>query len=155
SKLEITKYWDLEFPPADFQFSGDESVLAREIRERFDAAVASQLRSDVPLGAFLSAGLDSSAIVASMARHSPTPVRTFTITFPEKYRVGEATIDDPAVAQRTAAHFGCQHREIMVEPDVVSLLPKLIWHMDEPVADPAIITAYLVCREARHDVTVL
>jgi len=154
-RLQITKYWDLEFPEADYQYPADEATLIGEIRERFDAAVASQLRSDVPLGAFLSAGLDSSSIVASMARHSSTPVRTFTITFPEKYRKGEVAIDDPNVARRTAAHFGCQHREIVVEPDVVSLLPKLIWHMDEPVADPAIITAYLVCREARKDVTVL
>ncbi len=90
-----------------------------------------------------------------MARHSATPVRTFTITFPQKYRKGEITIDDPDVARRTAEQFGCRHTEIMVEPDVVSLLPKLIWHLDEPVADPAIITAYLVCREARKDVTVL
>ncbi|HEY2827041.1 MAG TPA: asparagine synthase (glutamine-hydrolyzing) [Pirellulales bacterium] len=154
-RLDITKYWDLEFPPADYHYPADEETLVGEIRQRFDAAVASQLRSDVPLGAFLSAGLDSSSIVASMARRSPIPVRTFTITFPEKYRKGETTIDDPDVARRTAAHFGCQHREIMVEPDVVSLLPKLIWHMDEPVADPAIITAHLVCREARKDVTVL
>jgi asparagine synthase (glutamine-hydrolysing) len=154
-RLEITKYWDLEFPTADHQYSADNAMLAREVRERFEAAVASQLRSDVPLGAFLSAGLDSSAIVASMVRRSSTPVRTFTITFPAKYRKGEVTIDDPAVARRTAAHFGCVHREIVVEPDVASLLPKLVWHMDEPVADPAIITAYLVCREARKDVTVL
>jgi asparagine synthase (glutamine-hydrolysing) len=154
-QLDITKYWDLEFPEADYQYPADEATLIGEIRQRFDAAVASQLRSDVPLGAFLSAGIDSSSIVASMARHSSTPVRTFTITFPEKYRKGEVTMDDPNVARRTAAHFGCQHREIVVEPDVVSLLPKLIWHMDEPVADPAIITAHLVCREARKDVTVL
>jgi asparagine synthase (glutamine-hydrolysing) len=154
-RLEITKYWDLEFPPADHQYPSDEAALAGEIRERFDAAVASQLRSDVPLGAFLSAGLDSSSIVASMVRHSTTPVRTFTITFPEKYRKGEVTIDDPNVARRTAEHFGCIHRDIVVDPDVVALLPKLIWHMDEPVADPAIITANLVCREARKDVTVL
>jgi asparagine synthase (glutamine-hydrolysing) len=154
-RLEIQKYWDLEFPSADHHFPADEVALVDEVRQRFDAAVASQLRSDMPLGAFLSAGLDSSSIVASMAQHSPTPVRTFTITFPEKYRKGEVTIDDPAVARRTAAHFGCQHREIVVEPDVASLLPDLTWHMDEPVADPAIITAYLVCREARKDVTVL
>jgi asparagine synthase (glutamine-hydrolysing) len=154
-RLETKKYWDLEFPSADYEYPASEVDLAEEIRQRFDAVVASQLRSDVPLGAFLSAGIDSSSIVASTARHSPTPVRTFTITFPEKYRKGETTIDDPDVARRTAAQFGCQHREIVVEPDVVSLLPKLTWHMDEPTADPAIITAYLVCREARKDVTVL
>jgi asparagine synthase (glutamine-hydrolysing) len=90
-----------------------------------------------------------------MAASSSQPVRTFTIAFPEKYRIGELTIDDPAVARRTAQHFGCDHTEILVEPDVVDLLPKLVWHMDEPVADPAIITAYLVNREAHKKATVL
>src|SRR5258705_13037006 len=109
--------------------------------------------SDVPIGAFLSAGLDSSSIVAAMARKQP--VRTYTITFPEKYRVGETTIDDPGVPQRLARKLDCEHHEIVVEPDVAGLLPQLAWHMDEPTADPAIITAYLVCREARKQATVL
>jgi asparagine synthase (glutamine-hydrolysing) len=88
-----------------------------------------------------------------MARKQP--VRTYTITFPEKYRVGETTIDDPTVPSRLAQSLGCEHHEIVVEPDVVSLLPSLTWHMDEPTADPALITAYLVCREARKQATVL
>jgi asparagine synthase (glutamine-hydrolysing) len=123
-----------------------------EIRERFCASVEQQMVSDVPIGAFLSAGLDSSSIVAAMARKQQ--VRTYTITFPEKYRIGE-TMDNPAVPQRLARKLGCEHHEIVVEPDVVGLLPDLIWHMDEPTADPAIITAYLVCREARKQATVL
>ena len=88
-----------------------------------------------------------------MARKQP--VRTYTITFPEKYRVGETHIDDPGVPNRLARQLGCEHHEIVVEPDVVDLLPGLTWHMDEPTADPAIITAYLVCREARKNATVL
>ena len=83
------------------------------------------------------------------------PVRTYTITFPRKYRVGESTLDDPEVATRLSRHLGCENQRIIVEPDVMDLLPKLIWHMDEPTADPAIITAYLVCREAREQATVL
>jgi asparagine synthase (glutamine-hydrolysing) len=90
-----------------------------------------------------------------MARDNTEPVRTYTIAFPAKYRIGHVSLDDTEVARRTASHFGCTHTEIMVEPGVVDLLPKLIWHMDEPVADPAIITAYLVNREARNTVTVL
>ncbi|HWZ83123.1 MAG TPA: asparagine synthase (glutamine-hydrolyzing) [Terriglobales bacterium] len=152
-KLEIKQYWDLTFPPAGHHFEGRESELAQEIRERFCASVERQMVSDVPIGAFLSAGLDSSSIVAAMARKQP--VRTYTITFPKKYRVGETTIDDPAVPQRLARKLGCEHREIVVEPDVAGLLPELTWHMDEPTADPAIITAYLVCREARKQATVL
>src|SRR5271170_3002254 len=116
--------------------------------------------SDVPIGAFLSAGLDSSSIVAMMTRATKSrathqPVRTYTITFPRKYRVGETTLDDPEVATRLARHLGCENHRIVVEPDVAGLLPRLVWHMDEPTADPAIITAYLVCREARKQATVL
>ena len=152
-EFKIEQYWDLTFPPADHRFEGTEADLADEIRERFCASVERQMVSDVPIGAFLSAGLDSSSIVTAMARKQP--VRTYTITFPEKYRVGETTIDDPGVPQRLARKLGCEHNEIMVEPDVVGLLPSLTWHMDEPTADPAIITAYLVCREARKQATVL
>ena len=125
------------------------------IRARLRASVRKQMVSDVPLGAFLSAGVDSAAIVAFMAEAATEPVRTFTITFPERHRVGERTLDDPAIARRVAQRYGAVHQEIVVEPDVVGLLPKLIWHMDEPVADPAIIAAHLVCAAARLDVKVL
>lgn len=152
-EFKIEQYWDLTFPPVEHSFERKEDDLADEIRQRFCASVEQQMVSDVPIGAFLSAGLDSSSIVAAMARKQP--VRTYTITFPEKYRVGETTIDDPGVPQRLARKLGCEHHEIVVEPDVIGLLPNLTWHMDEPTADPAIITAYLVCREARKQATVL
>ena len=152
-ELKIEPYWDLTFPPADHRFDRTEDDLADEIRQRFCASVEQQMVSDVPIAAFLSAGLDSSSIVAAMSRKQP--VRTYTITFPEKYRVGESAMDDPAVPRRLARSLGCEHHEIVVEPDVVGLLPNLTWHMDEPTADPAIITAYLVCREARKQSTVL
>jgi asparagine synthase (glutamine-hydrolysing) len=129
--------------------------LAEEIRERFGRSVESQMISDVPIGAFLSAGLDSSSIVAMMAQASRQPVRTYTITFPDKYRIGENALDDPEVATRLARRLGCENQRIVVEPDVADLLPRLAWHMDEPTADPAIIPAYLVCREARKQATVL
>ncbi|MFY9558906.1 MAG: asparagine synthase (glutamine-hydrolyzing) [Terriglobales bacterium] len=152
-EFKIKQYWDLTFPPAGHRFKARQSDLVQEIRERFCASVEQQMVSDVPIGAFLSAGLDSSSIVTAMARKQP--VRTYTITFPKKYRVGETTIDDPAVPRRLARKLGCEHHEIVVEPDVVGLLPNLTWHMDEPTADPAIITAYLVCREARKQATVM
>src|ERR1700678_1297458 len=154
-ELAIRQYWDLTFPPAAFHYPRSESDLAEEIRDRFRQSVESQMISDVPVGAFLSAGLDSSAIVAMMSRAAKQPVRTYTITFPEKYRLGESTLDDPDVASRLARQLGCEHQQIVVEPDVAELLPSLAWHMDEPTADPAIITAYLVCREARKQATVL
>jgi asparagine synthase (glutamine-hydrolysing) len=150
-----TQYWDLSFPAAETVFPRSEDDLAAEVRERFRESVKSQMVSDVPIGAFLSAGLDSSSIVALMSESSERPVRTYTVTFPAEYRVGENTLDDPSVAADFARRLGCENRRITVEPDVVGLLPQLIWHMDEPAADPAIITAYLVCREARQHATVL
>jgi asparagine synthase (glutamine-hydrolysing) len=154
-ELKIRQYWDLSFPRADATYSRSEEDLADEIRERFRHSVEEQMVSDVPIGAFLSAGLDSSSIVAMMCRATKQRVRTYTITFPQKYRVGETTLDDPNVPARLARHLGCENQQIVVEPDVADLLPRLTWHMDEPTADPAIITSYLVCREARKQATVL
>jgi asparagine synthase (glutamine-hydrolysing) len=159
-RFTIHKYWDLTFPAADFNYSRSEEDLAEEIRERFRRAVEAQMVSDVPVGAFLSAGIDSSSIVSIMARSARQPLRTYTITFPKKYRVGENTLDDPEVPARLARRLGCEHHQIMIEPDMVEsdladLLPRLVWHMDEPTADPAIIGAYLVCREACKHSTVL
>lgn len=153
--LRVSRYWDVTFPDAHHVFTRSEAELTDELRERFGRTVRGQLRSDVPLGAFLSAGLDSSSIVAAMSAGGRDPVNTYTIAFPPEYRSGDATLDDPAVAARTAAHFGCSHTQILVQPSVVSLLPKMIWHMDEPVADPAIVVAYLVSAQARESVTVL
>jgi asparagine synthase (glutamine-hydrolysing) len=153
-ELKISQYWDLSFPPVGHDFRFSEEMLAHEIRERFQYSVERQMISDVPVGAFLSAGLDSSSIVAMMAR-SAKPLRTYTVTFPDKYRRGENTLDNPAVPARLSRQLGCENQQIVVEPDVASLLPKICWHMDEPTADPAIIAAYLVCREASRNVTVL
>ena len=154
-EFAVTQYWDLTFPSADLTYTRSEDDLTDEVRERLRQSVEAQMVSDVPIGAFLSAGLDSSSIVALMCGLTKQPVRTYTITFPKKYRVGESTLDDPEVATRLARHLGCENQRIVVEPDVVDLLPRLAWHMDEPTADPAIITAYLVCREARKQATVL
>jgi len=160
-ELKVTQYWDLTFPPACQTYTRSEADLTADVRWRFRRSVEAQMVSDVPIGAFLSAGLDSSSIVAMMcgaATRGATvrqPVRTYTITFPRKYRVGETTLDDPEVATRLARQLGCENQRIVVEPDVMELLPRLVWHMDEPTADPAIIPAYLVCREARKQATVL
>ncbi|MDA2923060.1 asparagine synthase (glutamine-hydrolyzing) [Acidobacteria bacterium AH-259-L09] len=154
-ELKIVQYWDLSFPPAGSANCGNEAELLGEIRDRFQKSVQEQMVSDVPIGAFLSAGLDSSSIVAMMSEASSQPVTTYSVTFPPKYRTGEITLDDPSVICETAEHFGCRHTEIVVDPDVVGLLPKLIWHLDEPIADPAVIAAYLVCEAARPSTTVL
>lgn len=154
-EFKITQYWDLTFPAAGESYMCSERDLAEEVRESFRRSVKAQMVSDVPIGAFLSAGLDSSSIVAMMREATDRPVRTYTITFPDKYRVGETTLDNPEVATRLARSLGCENERIVVEPDVTELLPQLTWHMDEPTADPAIIAAFLVCREARKQATVL
>lgn len=154
-ELKITQYWDLTFPSAEMILPRSEDELAEQVRDAFRQSVKSQMVSDVPVGAFLSAGLDSSSIVAMMSEVSEQPVKTYTVTFPAEYRIGETTLDDPSVPADFARRLGCENRRIVIQPDVVNLLPKLIWHMDEPVADPAIIAAYLVCHEAREHATVL
>lgn len=148
------RYWTMPHRAADATSGMDEREVVDEVRRRFLEAVRAQLISDVPVGAFLSAGLDSSSIVAAMASQSSDSIRTYTIDFPAASRRGEI-MDDSTVARRTSDHFGCIHTELIVEPDVASLLPKLVWHMDDPTADPAIITAYLVAKEAKASATVL
>ena len=154
-EFRVHQYWDLKFPRADASYPRSEADLANELRYRFQESVKRQMLSDVPIGAFLSAGLDSSSIVAMMCRETQQPIRTYTITFPQKYRLGENTLDNPEVPARLARQLGCENQQIVVEPEVADLLPRLIWHMDEPTADPAIIASYLVCREARKQATVL
>ncbi len=100
-------------------------------------------------------GLDSTSIVACIPREERERLRTYTITFPRSVRRGEVGFDDPDVARRTAAALGTRHQEIVVEPRVADLLERLVWHMDDPVADPAIVMDYLVCREAAKSSTVL
>jgi len=154
-RWQLERYWRLSVRDADEPAATSEKALLEGLREQISTSVRRQMVSDVPLGAFLSAGLDSTAIVEAMSREGGGPVRTFTITFPQAHRRGESTLDDPAVAWRTAERLGCQHKEINVQPDVADLLPKLVWAMDDPVADPAILTAHEVCRAAGKDVTVL
>lgn len=133
----------------------EQSELVAQVRERLGAAVERQMLSDAPVGAFLSAGLDSSCIVAAMAERSEEPVRTFTVDAAPSRAGGAYAFDDPGVAERTARRLGCRHRTLRAEPAVAELLPKLAWHMDEPVGDPAVATAYMVSRAASRDVKVL
>jgi asparagine synthase (glutamine-hydrolysing) len=123
------------------------------LRARLDQSVRMQMVSDVPIGAFLSGGLDSSAVVGLMAAHSHGPVRTYSIGF------GGSQADDLynelPYARVIAERFATDHHEIVVKPDVVALLPQLMWHLDEPIGDTASITTYLVSKFARQDVKVI
>lgn len=123
------------------------------VRTQLESSVTAQMVSDVPLGAFLSGGIDSSSVVAMMAKHSSQPVRTYSIGF--EADGGGALYNELPFARRVADLFSTDHKEIIVRPDVAALLPKLLWHMDEPVADSAFITTYLVSEFARQDVKVI
>lgn len=126
---------------------------AERIRAGIDRSVHMQMVSDVPIGAFLSGGVDSSAVVAAMARHSSGPIRTYAIGF--EGGAAEQLYNELPYARQVAKLFGTEHHEIVVKPDVVGLLPKLAWHMDEPLADSAFITTFLVSEFARKDVKVI
>jgi asparagine synthase (glutamine-hydrolysing) len=144
------RYWQLS--PRVVTGVSDADWVQR-IRQGIDRAVKMQMVSDVPIGAFLSGGVDSSAVVASMARHSQQPIRTYAIGF--EGGTAEQLYNELPFARQVAQLFKTEHHEIVVKPDVVGLLPKLVWHMDEPVSDSAFITTYLVSEFARRDVKVI
>jgi asparagine synthase (glutamine-hydrolysing) len=146
----IHRYWML---PVDAEESMDESAWADALLSHLERAVVSQMVSDVPLGAFLSGGIDSSSVVGLMARHSDQPVKTYSIGFDES-AAGKYYNELP-YARRVSQLFATEHKEIVVRPDVARLLPRLLWHMDEPIADSAFLTTYLVAEFAREDVTVI
>jgi asparagine synthase (glutamine-hydrolysing) len=123
------------------------------VRARLEESVHMQMVSDVPIGAFLSGGIDSSAVVGMMAKHSHGAVKTYSIGF--EGSSADDYYNELPYASLIARRFGTDHHEILVKPDVVALLPKLIWHLDEPIADTAFITTFLVSEFARRDVTVI
>ena len=144
------QYWTLGEVSSD---GADAIDWAGRLAAELEESVHSQMVSDVPLGAFLSGGIDSSAVVAFMARHSAKPVKTYSIGFDTG--TGGSYYNELPFARQVAERYKTDHREIIVKPDVTELLPKLLWHMDEPIADAAFITTYLVSRFAREDVTVI
>ena len=149
-RVEERRYWRM--PTAvDREMSAPEWI--ERVRQRLEQSVKMQMVSDVPIGAFLSGGIDSSAVVAFMAKATDRPIKTYSIGF------GGSSADDfyneLPYARRVSDLFGTDHHEILVRPDVVSLLPRLLWHMDEPVSDTAFVTTYLVSEFAHRDVTVI
>lgn len=149
-KVEQRRYWRI--PPGIDDSLSDQDWIAR-VREKLFEAVHAQMVSDVPIGAFLSGGIDSSAVVACMARHSEQPIKTYSIGF--EGGAADSFYNELPYAKRVSQLFGTDHHEIVVRPDVVGLMPKLLWHMDEPVADTAFVTTYLVSEFARRDVKVI
>ena len=140
-------YWELPRSVAR-NLRRKPAELRGELVERLQEAVRLRLISDVPLGAFLSGGVDSSAVVAMMSRCLGGPVKTFSIGFADKH------YDERHYARMVAQRYGTDHRELVVEPDAVSVLPRLVWHYGEPFADPSAIPTWYVSEMARRDVTV-
>ena len=145
-RVRIDRYWNL---PVDDSFAGSEEEAVPALREVLTDAVRSHLESDVPLGAFLSGGVDSSLVVGLMAETSGATVKTFSIGF------DEPAFDELEHARRVAGHFGTDHHEFVVKPDGVAILDDLIEHFDEPFADSSAIPMWYVSRLAREHVTVV
>jgi asparagine synthase (glutamine-hydrolysing) len=144
-RIRTDRYWRLE-PRPDHRIRLDEA--AHLVREGLRQAVAKRLRSDVPVGAFLSGGVDSACVVATMSELLSEPVRTFTIGFEEDAR------DERVLARATAQALGTEHSEHVVHASVAGILPLLAWHHDEPLADDAIVPYYVLAKETRRAVTV-
>ena len=120
-----------------------EAEWIERVRDSIDRSVRMQMVSDVPIGAFLSGGVDSSAVVAFMAR-AQRRSRSAPMRSASRAAAPSSFYNELPYARRVAELFGTDHHEIVVKPDVVGLLPRLLWHMDEPIADTAFITTYLV-----------
>jgi asparagine synthase (glutamine-hydrolysing) len=145
-KVAIWPYWR---PPRTVVEGRSEEEWAAELRQTLAAAVRSQMMSDVPLGAFLSGGIDSSTVVALMAEASDRPIKTFSIAF------REGSYDESVYAREISERFGCEHREETVDFDVVRLFDRLIVHLDEPFADTSLFPTFLVSEVASKDVKVV
>src|SRR5215468_4032133 len=141
--VTLHRYWDVSFATTDPDGRPAEHVAAL-LRE----AVAARLESDVPLGAFLSGGIDSSAVVAFMAQAMPTPVMTASIGFPDR------RFDELRYARQVAELFATDHCEYTVRAGALDILDQLIWHYDEPFADSSAVPTYYVAQLARQRVTV-
>jgi asparagine synthase (glutamine-hydrolysing) len=145
---ERWRYYELPYGQAPH--TGTEEEIVEELRERLATAVRRQMVSDVPVGAFLSGGLDSSAVALFMRQAEPERhLRCYTIAFAGSATDGFA--DDLPYARRVAEILKADLTEIVIEPDVISRLPEMIFHLDEPQADPAAINALLISERARHD----
>src|SRR6478672_6255713 len=146
--FQARRYWTLPHPSE--QPPTTVAACATEVRARLEAAVRSHLMSDVPLGVFLSGGIDSSALAAMMARTVREPVRTFAVGF------SEAEANELPYARMVAEAIRSEHREVRVGPrEYFETLPHLIWHEDEPLAFTSSVPLYFVARLARDHVKVV
>ncbi|HET7459461.1 MAG TPA: asparagine synthase (glutamine-hydrolyzing) [Gemmatimonadaceae bacterium] len=148
--LRVQRYWDLAAERAGGvePFTGSFDDAVERVDEVLNEAVALRLRSDVPLGVFLSGGVDSSLVTAVAARQSTTPVMTFSIG------MDVAAFDESAYASAVAERLGTEHRTFRSRPDLLGTLPEMISHYGEPFADPSALPTWMLARETRRHVTV-
>jgi asparagine synthase (glutamine-hydrolysing) len=144
--VQTSRYWDVSFEP---NRSASEAELTEALREKVRESVAIHMVSDVPVGAFLSGGIDSSSVVAQMIHETDRPVKTFSIGFREE------AFNELPYARRVAAACGTDHHELIVEPDVLDILDDLVWHLDEPLGDPSAIPMFVLSRLAADHVKVV
>jgi asparagine synthase (glutamine-hydrolysing) len=144
--LRIERYWDVAFEPDE---RATEAELIERLRALLEESVAAHRVSDVPVGAFLSGGIDSSAVVATLAKQHHEPVKTFSIGFEE------SGFDELAYARDVAARFGTDHHDLVVRPDVVAIVEDLTWYLDEPFGDTSAIPTYMVSKLAAAHVKVV
>ena len=145
-QISVKCYWELPFVQT---IQDDAQTALAHTRELLLDAVRVRLMSDVPLGAFLSGGVDSSLIVALMSQLQSQPVKTFSIGFEEQ------DFSELHYARRVAEHFHTDHHEFLVRPDLIAVLPELVWACDEPFADSSMLPTYYVSKLAREHVTVV
>lgn len=146
NRVEVKRYWDVKYEP---DFDKSEEDFCRELRELMTNSLRDRLISDVPLGAFLSGGIDSSVVVGLMSSIVEKPIKTFSIGFKEdKY-------NELKYARIVAKKFKTDHHELIVEPKAADLLEKLVWHFDEPFGGPSAIPTYIVSQLAKKHVTVI
>ncbi len=144
-KITTHRYWNIDFSE---KWLLSEQEWTERILSGLEEATKIRMIADVPLGAFLSGGVDSSAVVAMMSKHSTRPVKTFSIGFKEK------KYDESSYARLVARHFQTDHTEFIVEPDAISILPHLIYMYEEPYADSSALPTYIVAKLSRQHVTV-
>jgi asparagine synthase (glutamine-hydrolysing) len=151
-KTGIERYWDLRY---DLAPDGGKAQVG-ELRAAVERAVERQLVSDVPLGAFFSGGIDSTAVVEIMRRQmSPDRPTCFTIGFSKRDLAHDVVPDDLRFSRLYSSRMAIDYREAILRPSLVESLPGVVWHLEEPIADPAALSAYFICEAASHDHTVL
>jgi asparagine synthase (glutamine-hydrolysing) len=141
------QYWDFTYASNGSRLS--EAKYVETLREKIEDAVNVRLISEVPLGAFLSGGVDSSSVVAMMSKLSDSPVKTFSIGFKED------SFNELKYARIAAKHFNTEHHEFIVTPDFVDVADEMVWHFDEPFADSSSLPTFMLSKMARQYVTVV